>query len=101
MQTFERSFNANNIYGELSNLSNKPIAVLEFGVDDSASKAQWISEAFESITTHFTRIKAISYWHSSEKDDGYVTRFRLAGDALEAYKNKIKEPAFLSGVVLQ
>lgn len=100
MRTFEESFTTNDIYKELCSLSNKPIAVLEFGVDDRPSKAQWISEALDSIAHHFTRIKAISYWHSSHRENGYHTRFRLADDSLEAYKNKIKDPFFLSEVVL-
>jgi len=101
-KTFKESFESQNAYNELSKVSGaKPMAVLEFGVNDIPQKPDWISEALVAIKKSFPRIKAISYWNSSERnDDGSVTRFKLEGESLRRYKAGINDPIFLAEVVL-
>ena len=90
-------------YSEFSAISTeKPLAVLEFGVVDDpelGDKATWIREALESIKSgRYPRIKAISYWHETwGKEGGTVSDLRLdsSPQALEAYRETIADPFFV------
>lgn len=98
-ETFEHAIN--DAWNKILAMSSKPIAIVEFGIDDSPRKAEWIKAAFESIHSRADRIKGISYWNSSQKNDkGYVTRFILSNDSLLQYRNAISAHYFLSEVRL-
>jgi hypothetical protein len=83
--------------------SQKPIALLEFGVTDHhprGSKALWLEGAFETILSgEYIDFKAISYWHERwEEEDGSVATIRL-DSSLESkmmFKEYIQNPRFLS-----
>ncbi len=101
-QTFTEIFDDS--YPEFSSISTeKPLAVLEFGViDDSTTgnKAAWIQDALESIKNgKYPRIKAISYWHETwENEDGTISNLRLdsSPEALEAYRKEIADSFFVT-----
>lgn len=90
------------VYQKLIKISNKPIALLEFGVDANnhlGSQADWIKEALEVIKTNkYSRLKAISYWHESWiNDNGSVSNLRLDASTktLNTYKNLINNNFFI------
>ena len=90
-------------YLELAAISSeKPLAVLEYGVvDDPATgnKASWIYDALQSVRNgRYPRIKAMSYWHENwENDDGTISNLRLdsSPEALAAYREEVAHPFFL------
>ncbi len=91
-----------NVYQELVEISNKPIALLEFGVDGNSlkgSQADWISDALTVIKTgKYPRLKAVSYWHESWINaDGSVSNLRLdsSPQTLNTYKNLINNNFFI------
>lgn len=53
--------------------TQKPIALLEFGVTDNhplGSKSEWLKDAFETIlSAKYINFKAISYWHENWEDE--------------------------------
>jgi beta-mannanase len=95
-------------YAALSALSaDKPIAVLEYGtIEDRAAplrKADWITAALTSVKFGwYPRIKAMAYWHESswmpwENND---MRVSSSTSALDAYRQEIADPFFVSRPVL-
>jgi len=93
-------------WNELSHISNaqKPIAVLEWGVIDDASignKAQWITNAVQSINTggnYYGKISAVSYWHENFLDNGETINLRIdsSQSSLSAYSNAVGANIFIS-----
>ena len=75
--------------------SNKPVMLAEWGVGEfpeAGDKAQWISEAFEIMRTHFPRLKAAVFWSERwENDDGTYSKLRVTSSpqALEAYRRGV------------
>ena len=98
-----------NAYEELSGISeNKPLAVFEFGVvEDPANgnKADWISEALESVSSgRYPRIKAVSYWHSAwDNGSGSISNTRIdsSNESLNAYRRGVSGDYFISGPVFR
>jgi len=78
-------------------LHNKPIMVGEFGVQERkpGDKAQWITEAQETIKTDFPLMRAIVYF-SSNAD--YDWRLSTSDSALQAFKQMANDPYFNLGV---
>ncbi len=83
--------------------TEKPFALLEFGVTDhhpDGDKALWIENAFESILAkEYIDFKAISYWHENwTEESGAQATLRLdsSPEALEMFKSYIQNPLFLS-----
>jgi len=95
-------------YNELASISdNKPLAIFEFGVvdgTDNFSKAQWIKDALNILKEgKYPRIKAISYWHSSWKnEDGSFSNMKIDStpESLQQYKEIISDPFFISFPIL-
>jgi beta-mannanase len=87
-------------YPQLESISKtKPLAVLEFGVNEGKDKPQWIKEALESIKNgKYPRIKAVSYWNENwEEDDGTTSKLRIdsSKESLETYKQEISNLFFI------
>lgn len=95
-QTFETVFQP--AFDELSAVSGKPIAILEFGIIEDPRKAEWIEQALNVIKRNRARVKAISYWHSIWKNNGDVSDMLLKGESLRRYKAAIADPIFKSDV---
>lgn len=83
--------------------SEKPFALLEFGVTDHdplGSKALWLENAFETILAgEYINFKAISYWHENwEEEDGSIASLRVdsSPESEAMFKSYIKNPQFLS-----
>jgi hypothetical protein len=92
-----------NAYENLSKIStSKPLAVLEFGVNEDKRKPEWIKNFFGLIKNQkYSRIKGISCWHSRwENNDGSVTNMRLdsSPESLETYKKIISDNFFLEKI---
>jgi beta-mannanase len=90
----------NDAYPQLESISKtKPLAVLEFGVNEGKDKPQWIKEALESIKNgKYPRIKAVSYWNENwEEDDGTTAKLRIdsSKESLEMYRQEISDPFFI------
>jgi hypothetical protein len=100
-ETFDQAITVNGVWQKISAMSSKPIAIVEFGIDDVPGKAHWITSAFKSISSHADRIRGISYWNSSQKNkNGYITKFTLSNDSLLEYRNAISAHYFISEVRL-
>jgi hypothetical protein len=101
-ESFENIFKPT--YQVLRNVSeDKPIAILELGIDKHPEKARWITEALLTLKNKkFERVKAVSYWHSKDKDSGKTVDFRInsSKDSLKAYREGIADPLFTSKVSL-
>ncbi|RMD85296.1 MAG: beta-mannanase [Candidatus Dadabacteria bacterium] len=91
-------------YPKLAALSStKPLALLEFGVDERLGepdkKANWIKDALESLASgRYPRIRAVSYWHENwENASGDMSRLRLdsSTEALNAYREGIANDIFI------
>ncbi|RME61962.1 MAG: hypothetical protein D6780_00650 [Candidatus Dadabacteria bacterium] len=96
-------------YPKLAAISaTKPLAILEFGVDERplepGKKAEWIADAFKAITSNrYPRIKAISYWHENwPNSSGTKTKLRIdsSPSALKAYQDGVANDMFTSVVYL-
>ena len=83
--------------------SNKPFALLEFGVTDNhplGSKPLWLKNAFETILAKkYIKFSAISYWHENwEAEDNIFATIRVDSSpkSLEMFKSYVKKSIFLS-----
>jgi len=74
-------------------LQKKPIMVGEFGVQERnpGDKAQWITDARETIKNDFPLMRAVVYFNSN-KD--YDWRLTTSDSALEAFKQMALDPWF-------
>jgi hypothetical protein len=77
-------------------LHDKPIMVGEFGVQERnpGEKAQWITEARETIKADFPLMRAIVYFNSN-KD--YDWRLTTSDSAVEAFRQLALDPYFNVG----
>ncbi len=68
------------------------------GNHDNTVKAQWITKAFETLTSeNYPNLKAISWWHENwENEDGTHTSLRLDSShaAVLAYQEAVNNPLF-------
>ena len=88
--------------------TNKPIALLEFGVTDfhkDGNKSIWLKDAFESILDNpYVKFSAISPWHENwENEDETISTIRLdsSTETLNTFKDLIKNERFISKVRLK
>ena len=59
------------------------------------TKADWIDEAFATLTSgRYPRIKAIGWWH--ENFDDSQLRIDSSPESLEAYRRGVSDPLFLT-----
>lgn len=88
------------VYPELTSLSSKPIALLEFGALQGRRKAGWFKAALRSVASRrFPRIKAISVWSESWKNgDGSRSNLRIDSDrhTLKTYRRGVDRRVFTS-----
>jgi len=80
-------------YDNLCGLNpDKPVMLAEWGIGEfpkAGDKAQWITEAFQTMKTRFPRLKAAVFWSERwENDDGTYSNLRVTSSpkALEAYR---------------
>ncbi len=79
----------------------KPIMLAEWGIGEfpeTGSKADWIAEAFRSMTGR-DRLKAAVFWHErwQNEDESYSNlRVNSSRGALEAYRRGVASPFWLS-----
>ncbi len=84
--------------------SNKPIALLEFGVTDdhpNGDKALWLQNAFDTILSNpYIEFKAISYWHENWENDSPDPDSKLRIDSSQSsllkFKNLASDSRFIS-----
>ncbi len=100
-------------YTELTLLDpTKPIMVCEWGVGelpDLGDKAEWIRDGFRVMKdAKFPRLKAIVFWHerwqnSDGEDAGKYSNLRVNStpESLEAYRQGVADPFYLSHPVLE
>ena len=87
--------------------ATKPVMLAEWGVGEfpkTGSKARFIKDAFEGMSTKFPRLKAAVFWHErwQNKDETYSNlRVNSSEDALNAYREGVKAPFWLERPVLQ
>lgn len=88
-------------YRAIERISEKPIAVLEYGRIQSPgdrAKASWIGDAIRSISSRrFGRIRGLSYWNESYRnDDGSLADLRIDNSrrVRRAYRRAISSPRF-------
>jgi hypothetical protein len=79
--------------------SNKPIALLEFGVMDhhpDGDKSEWLKDAFSTILNgEYINFKAISYWNEQWYNSGDVMmNVDSSSTSLRTFKNQIKNKRF-------
>ena len=92
--SFENAFKQ--AYEEIIKLTNKPIAIVEFGAIEEKKeyeKAEWIKNMFFSLNSgNYPRVKAISYWHSQWTNrNGTISNLRIDSslNALDALKTSL------------
>ena len=97
----------NNTYTELSSVSSdKPIAILEFGVIDdpkSGNKSEWIQSALQTIESEsYPRIKAISYWNEKWEDGNVIDlTVNSSREVADTFRNLISSSFFLTDAQYQ
>jgi len=91
-------------YREITAATQKPIAVVEFGVaegrNDKDSKAEWLEETFSAFKGgSYPRVRALSYWHSRWTNaDGSVSNLRIdsSAESLAVFEHELQHPMFVS-----
>ncbi len=83
--------------------TNRPIALLEFGVTDGhpgGNKAEWLRDAFNTILNNPNiKFSAISPWHENwENEDGTISSLRLdsSSEVTTTFRELIKNSRFIS-----
>lgn len=83
-QTFDQVFSR--AYYALTSI-NKPIIIAEFSsAEIGGDKARWITEAYNTIRTSYSKVFAAVWFHENKETDW---RINSSPAALEAYKNAI------------
>ncbi|MFA5403920.1 MAG: hypothetical protein WC358_03190, partial [Ignavibacteria bacterium] len=76
-----------------------------FGVVEHEKKPDWIKAFFDLIKSKkYSRIKGVSYWHSSwENDDESISNMRLdsSPESLKAYREAISDKFFQPKIKFQ
>lgn len=90
-------------YARIARISpSKPLALIEFGVvedPDAGDKAQWIADAYDTVTSGYYDFQLVSYWSEKWRNgDGSVSDLRVnsSAGALSAYTATIADPFFTS-----
>jgi hypothetical protein len=90
-------------YSEITATTQKPIAIVEFGVAEGRngeSKAAWLQEAFSALRNDsYPRVRALSYWHSSwTNEDGTVSNLRVdsSAESLGVFVEELQHPMYVS-----
>lgn len=93
----------NGAYQEITATTDKPIAVVEFGVaegKDTGSKARWLQNTFAAFSNgSYPRVYALSYWHSRWTNvDGSVSNLQIdsSAESLEVFVNALQHPMYVS-----
>ena len=82
--------------------SQKPFAVVEFGVTDHhslGSKTDWLKDAFNTILSgKYLEFKAINYWHENWDNNGSISSLRIDSslETLNTFQKLINNPRFIS-----
>ena len=83
--------------------TEKPVALLEFGVTDNhpqGNKAKWFDDAFATILNNpYIHFKAIAPWHENwENEDGSYSTLRLdsSTETTKHFREWIKNPRFVT-----
>ena len=96
-------------YGDIMEIhSQRPVAVLEFGVTDhhpDGNKSKWLDDAFRTILDNpYLSFKAISPWHEDwENEDGSYSTIRLdsSAETLSTSRRWLKDERFISDLKFQ
>jgi hypothetical protein len=93
------------VYPRLAALSDKPIAVLEFGAMQGAPKAAWFRDALKTIASRrYPRLRAASVWSEAwPNGDGSISNLKIDSDpqTLSAYRRFAGRPIFSSEAVFR
>jgi hypothetical protein len=88
------------VYPKLTSLSDKPIAVLEFGSRQGRRKAAWFRNALRTLGSgRFRRVKAASVWSEAwTNGNGSVSDLKIDSDplTLRTYRRLAGRPVFTS-----
>ena len=83
---FARKIDVSGVYGTLTRLSRRPMAVVEMGTVDNAAdeKPGWVAAAFAALRSgRYPRIRAATWW---DMDDGPNTRIDSSPASLAAFR---------------
>ena len=82
--------------------SNKPIALMEFGVIENhpkGNKSAWLNDAFNTILNgDYLNFKAVSYWHDDLDGGTSGMKIDSSPESLATFKRLIKNPRFSSSL---
>lgn len=88
------------VYPRLAALSDRPIALLEFGSRQGRRKAGWFREALKTVASRrYPRLRAVSVWSEAWKNnDGSTSNLRIDSDrrTLRTYRRFARRPVFAS-----
>jgi hypothetical protein len=88
------------VYPRLAALSDKPIALLEFGSRQGPGKAAWFRDALSTIASRrFRRLRAVSVWSEAwQNADGSISNLKINSDrpTLRIYRSFARRPMFSS-----
>ena len=79
--------------------SNKPLALLEFGVIENhpnGTKSDWLNNAFDTIEGSDYPFQAISYWHDDWTGTGNGMIIDSLPKSLATFQNRIKRAKYKS-----
>ena len=86
MSPFARKIDVSGVYGTLTRLSRRPMAVAEMGTVDNAAdeKPGWIAAAYAALRSgRYPRIRAATWW---DMDNGPNTRIDSSPASLAAFR---------------
>ncbi len=92
-RTFDEIFA--NSYADLQKINDqKPIIIGEFSsTEEGGNKADWITDAFQSIRVNFPQIRGLIWFHIAKETDW---RINSSDEALQAYKDAVADDDWLS-----
>jgi hypothetical protein len=95
MRDFDNCFR--DLYDSCAVLGNQPMMIAEFGTGEfqtkNFDKAAWITDAFNKIKNEYPRLKMFTWFNINKELDW---RVNSSPEALEAFKNIMKDPYFIS-----
>ena len=92
---FAQKLDSSGIYGELSTLSKRPMAILETGVVENASypKPAWIRDTFSTLSSRtYSRLYGVAWWNAGNSESNLPVDSSPA--ALSAFRKAISNPFF-------
>jgi hypothetical protein len=81
--------------------SNKPLALMEFGVIEDhsdGSKTDWFNDAFDTIQGADYPFQAISYWHDDLDSGTKGMKINSSAKSLATFRNRVKNPKYKSSL---